>query len=418
MKTYFSASGIFILLMIFPFVCFSQFTIYDTTNSNLVSNDCSRVAVDQNLRPWIGHAAHGLSVMDSAGSFTNHNSSDSPLWGQFVSHILRDGDRMWVNEYQHNFFLHQTDLWTSVPWIPDFSVYGLYKRGNNLWIATRYAGIFKLNVATGLVNTYDMSNGLPSDYMLRITGDTLGNIYAGTGFDGALKFNGNTWTNYTMYNSPLPSNSVFCVACDAFGNVWFGTMAGMAKLSNTGTWTVYDSITTGLPGNYIRTIVPWNNKLVVATAYGGLGIMNINTETWTNFTTSNSNLPVNTVFDVAISDSGDVWIPLGSSGIAVLPKYLPGVGSFGVTTGSIDNKLLVFPNPADSKINIQYYLPSQGTYTISLISLQGKTLLTANGSDPKGTIQKTLDIQGLPSGSYIVKLVSGNTVATKMVVIY
>jgi len=146
--------------------------------------------------------------------------------------------------------------------------------------------------------------------------------------------------------------------------------------------------------------------------------MNINTETWTDFTTSNSNLPVNTVFDVAISDSGDVWIPLASSGIAVLPKYLPGVGSFGVTTGSIDNKLLVFPNPADSKINIQYYLPSQGTYTISLISLQGKTLLTANGSDPKGTIQKTLDIQGLPSGSYIVKLVSGNTVATKMVVIY
>jgi hypothetical protein len=42
----------------------------------------------------------------------------------------------------------------------------------------------------------------------------------------------------------------------------------------------------------------------------------------------------------------------------------------------------------------------------------------AKGSDPKGTIQKTLDIQGLPSGSYIVKLVSGNTVATKMVVIY
>jgi hypothetical protein len=157
---------------------------------------------------------------------------------------------------------------------------------------------------------------------------------------------------------------------------------------------------------------------VVATAYGGLGVMNINTETWTDFTTSNSNLPVNTVFDVAISDSGDVWIPLANSGVAVLPKYLPSIGTFGIARGSVDNKLLVFPNPADSKINIEYYLPSQGTYTISLISLQGTTILMAKGSDPKGTIQKTLDIQGLPSGSYIVKLVSGNTVATKMVVIY
>jgi hypothetical protein len=266
MKTHVPFIGILILFLTISFGTFSQFTIYDTANSNLVSNDCSRIAVDYNMKPWIGHANHGASVMDSSGtSFINYGNTNSPLYSQFVSFILRDDNRMWLNEFFNGFYVHEVNVWTSIPWIPDFTIYGLYKTGNYLWIATKDAGIFKYDVATSKFEVYDNFNALPTNYMLRITGDTLGNIYAGTGFYGALKFNGSVWTNYTTSNSQMPSNNVYSVACDKFGNVWFGTDHGIAKLSSGGVWTIYDSLTTGLPGNYIRTIVPFNNKLVVAT---------------------------------------------------------------------------------------------------------------------------------------------------------
>ncbi|MFH1937433.1 MAG: two-component regulator propeller domain-containing protein, partial [Bacteroidota bacterium] len=157
-----------------------------------------------------------------------------------------------------------------------------------------------MDLISGQYEHFYAGNGLPTNYIFRITGDNAGNIYAGTGYEGALKFDGNTWTVYNTWNSPLPNNDVYCVACDDFGNVWFGTYLGLAKLSANGVWSVYDSAFTGVPSNYIRTIVPYYYDLLVATANGGLGILDIQEETWTVFNTENSNIPSDRVWDIAI----------------------------------------------------------------------------------------------------------------------
>jgi len=320
---------------------------------------------------------------------------------------------MWVNEFYHGFYIHEDNLWSSIPWIQNFTIYGLYKTGNNLWIATKEAGIFKYDVATSKFVTYNDANVLPTNYMFRITGDPLGNIYAGTGFQGALKFNGSVWTNYTTSNSPLPSNNVFTVACDGLGNVWFGTDQGLARLSSLGTWTVYDSITTGLPGNYIRTLVPRNDNLIVASGYGGLGILNINTDVWTVFNTQNSNLPVNRVFDAAVSDGGDIWITLVYHGIAVLPQYLP----TGIAKGSGYYNLNISPNPSNKVVNISGTGMLNGLYRIDLLSSDGKSVLKITGDVVNGSIQKTLNVSGFISGLYILKIYQQNSIITKKLVI-
>jgi hypothetical protein len=352
--------------------------------------------------------------MDTAlTGFINYNQTNSPLYSGFVSFLYRDGTRMWIANYGYNLFLHDPDLWASISWLTDYTIYGLYREGDELWIATRYSGIFRHNLSTGTYEQYNEYNVLPSHYILRITGDGDGNIYAGTGFDGALKFDGTNWTNYTTFNSPLPSNSVYSVACDQSGNTWFGTFGGLARLSSSGTWTVYDSAQSNLPSNYIRTIVCHDSLVVVATGFGGLGILNTNTDAWTVFNTNNSNIPSNMAWDVAVSDSSDIWIVFLESGVARLADYLP-LSSCEVPQ---DRGLKIYPNPTDALVTVEYDGAKPGPYMISLSTIGGKTLLQCPGTTDNGLIRETLNIDHIVSGNYFISIIGNELRTAKQVVI-
>jgi hypothetical protein len=141
--------------------------------------------------------------------------------------------------------------------------------------------------------------------------------------------------------------------------------------------------------------------------------LNINTNTWTVFNIQNSNLPVNNVFDAAVSDSGDVWITLPDYGIAVLHHYLTG----GIANISNDIRLNIYPNPSGKIVNIDYNGTLPGAYMIDMLTVEGKVVLKTTGFSVDGSIQKTLDLSGLSSGIYILKIYGKNSVATKKLVI-
>jgi ligand-binding sensor domain-containing protein len=58
-------------------------------------------------------------------------------------------------------------------------------------------------------------------------------VWAGTWGGGLSRFDGRTWTQYTVAEG-LPGNHVFMLHIDPKGALWIGTNNGLARLKSGG----------------------------------------------------------------------------------------------------------------------------------------------------------------------------------------
>jgi len=66
------------------------------------------------------------------------------------------------------------------------------------------------------------------NYIVSLTVDKQGDVWAGTWGGGLSRFNGTSWATYTVRDG-LPGNHVFALGTDSVGRVWIGTSRGLAK---------------------------------------------------------------------------------------------------------------------------------------------------------------------------------------------
>jgi len=78
----------------------------------------------------------------------------------------------------------------------------------------------------------DSTSGIIDDYVRSIAIDGNGDVWAGCN-DGLSKFDGSSWTTYTVFNSGLPSAGINAVAIDRNGLTWTGTDNGLASISQS-----------------------------------------------------------------------------------------------------------------------------------------------------------------------------------------
>ena len=119
---------------------------------------------------------------------------------------------------------------------------------------------------------------------------------------------------------------------------------------------------------------------------------------------NNNNLSACAIQSICIylSGTGTAWIENNSSGCnsrAEVEKAC-GVG-FDENTAS-ENNFYIYPNPSSTTITIK--TPAIGS--ISILNLSGQKLVNHQTTKPKTQI----DISTLPSGVYIIRLISNNTV--------
>lgn len=98
-----------------------------------------------------------------------------------------------------------------------------------------------------------------------------------------------------------------------------------------------------------------------------------------------------------------------------------------VLTGINDNKLTLpkdyklsqnYPNPFNPSTNIRFTIPSQGLVTLRVYDLLGKEVATlVNEEKSAGTYVVRFDASRLASGVYFYRIVSGNFVSTKKLVL-
>ncbi len=230
----------------------NNWILYNSSNSGLPDNDVVSVAFENNSVVWIGLKNAGVARFDGA-VWEVYNHSNSPL---------------------------RTNNINAVSIAPD----------GTKWFATKGGGITKFYADT-LWKTYDVYNSAPR----------------GTGEPG-----GSGWWGF-------PNNNTQCIAYDMNNTIWIGIGIGTGPLAgNDGGssyfkgpvyWKTYFRIPSKNVMNIIRD---HNNILWFANAEGGLTKYN---GAWLTYTASNSNIESNRIYDIAEDDSGNLWLASYGSGL-------------------------------------------------------------------------------------------------------
>jgi ligand-binding sensor domain-containing protein len=214
-----------------------SFTVFDTSNSELIYNYRIKVAVDSANRKWFGSNCGGMSMFDNI-SWSSFRQSDSTIPDNCVNDLLVD-------------------------------------KGGLLWLA------FSSGVATYNGTSYDYEK-IP-----QVTGlglDTFGRVWAGSMGSGAYLFRNHEWHFMGPDSSGL---GIWGLTCAPDGKIWCSTDKGIF-CSNGDTWKHFDTLDTGIPIHMDPLMI---DRKANAWAVTSRGLIFYDGITWSTLTGSESGCP-------------------------------------------------------------------------------------------------------------------------------
>ncbi len=259
-----------------------SWTYISTASSALPSNTVRALARDAEGHVWAGTEA-GASRFDN-GTWTTFDTTNSSLPHNLVRAIATEpSGRVWFGTDRGLALLYGQE-WSSL------SLPAPYEDDTILCMAT-----------------------LPA----RLDADPApGPLWVGTN-EGALYYDGTSWTVYTPDNSGLTGATVLTIVPDSSGRVWFGTWGGLSLLDGT-TWTTYTSANSGLIYDTVSAVVLDAQGRVWCGTLAGISVLDHGS--WRSYTLANSALRFNTATRLAIDTRGNVWmggdLPVGPMGAA------------------------------------------------------------------------------------------------------
>ena len=177
-----------------------------------------------------------------------------------------------------------------------------------VWVGT-YGGVLRIETGTGQRRFFDRSNsGLPSNKITSIA--VLGeDVWIGT-ITGLAHYNGAEWNTFRTDNSGLLEANVEDVAIGPSGEVWVSgdTSNKVQRLAN-GQWSTY-----AIPGwnsTEVHLAAEENGALLVGTSSYGLKLLQ--DDVWTDYTTTNSDLPSNSISSIEVAPSGLIHMSSGGN---------------------------------------------------------------------------------------------------------
>ncbi len=232
-----------------------------------------------------------------------------------------------------------------------------FDASGNLWVNNSFVkNSLKKHKKNGEWESYEIDKSPPyqSSYGGLII-DSNNTKWFGSNDEGLIGYNEKRTSPLRKINenNNLPSNDVRVIAEDANKQLWIGTTAGLRILNDTGDFLTEKSLNTNsiiilddgigqelLYQQFITDIiVDGSNKKWIATAGSGLFYLSSNGQkTIYHFTTSNSPLPSDNIYDLEINDAtGDLYIATDRGLISFASK----------TSASKSNltEVFIYPNP-------------------------------------------------------------------------
>lgn len=379
-----------------------QWTVYNTENSALPSNQINAVTLQDSL-VWAGTPL-GLARFNGA-QWAVYNTVNSPLPGNYIKCLFASSTALWIGS-TGGATSYTADQWTSYSSsnsaLPSNDIRAIAEWNGALWFATPQ-GLASFNGTDWKVYTTDNS-AIPSNNILSLSaGD--GVLWVGTDGGGLGRFNGSVWTTFTSANSPLPLNTIISLAFVGNDELYIGTWdsKGLAILrTSTMAWRVLTPLANGLPDGSIRSLAAARCGYAwVGTRLGGL--TDNRSAFQTLYTNQLSGIPNNYVLSLA-PHSEDVWVGT-ENGLAFLDKI----------------KRIHIATPQsfcqDENATISFAVdgiePCSGTFTVELSDATGNfdapiPLATATAAYPF-VLPITIPATTEPGAAYRIRMVLADT---------
>jgi ligand-binding sensor domain-containing protein len=359
------------------FICnipfsFSQFTVYDMSNSPLPDNSVYALAIDAYGNKWIG-TDNGLAVFDNS-NWTIYTTSNSGLPNNSVRAIAFDTAGVaWIGTYFGGLAKFDGSNWTvyttSNSGLPsDFARCVDVDSSNNVWVGTDF-GFAKFDGSTWtLWNTTNSTFVSDNIAAIRIN-RALDIKYIGTVNGGYAEMDAsNNITHYYISNSNLIDNTTLAIALDSNGYQWlaFPADGSMAHITaNVFQW--YHTGNSNIPSNTVYDVFvdALQNKYMATLA----GLTRFNGTAWVTWDTANSNIPDNFTRRVVKEPNGTVWVGTVNG----LARMADGVG---MDEPNMPGGFSVYPNPSSGNISIVLAV-SPRDLPLRVLDVCGRAVFTA-----------------------------------------
>lgn len=373
-----------------------QFTNYNRTSTNMVSNSISQIKEGANNKLWIGTYGNGIMSYQH-GRFKDENSNQY-LRTQSIQTLFIDGKgHLWIGTRGNGLFYHDGNInqLNLHPLLENVTISAIAQAPDGaMWFGTEGNGLIKK--VDNEFQTYSAVEGMPDNKIFAIYFDNDGVMWVGNN-SGLSRFNGTTFDLVKGVNSCL-INKMFE---DQHNNLWVATNCGLyRKNSATDQWwklplegiipsdhftdafidddesiwvTTYHAglahikdskfinytIDDGLATKAISSIEEYDNdKYLIGTNSGIVNVIDNGKISEFNFKTPLPNTRIRSILE---DKSGNIWI--GTSAGMLLRKKSGKEKWYTTENGLPDNEVRIFYE--DSKNNIWFGTRSGGLVKVT-----------------------------------------------------
>ena len=155
-------------------------------------------------------------VFNGGHFWSIYSDSKGIIWAGTGKELFRFNGKNW-----NNFELPYSKNEKTVGFLTDIVTWAISEDKNgNIWFGTNGNGAFKYDGKSFI--QYTKKDGLTDNSVDNILEDNDGNIWFGTRHGGISRYNGKTFTNYTK-NDSIANNEVCALYQDTIGNIWFSS---------------------------------------------------------------------------------------------------------------------------------------------------------------------------------------------------
>ncbi|MCH7656946.1 MAG: SpoIIE family protein phosphatase [Bacteroidetes bacterium] len=332
----------------------SRFDGYNFINFNsekgLANNTIRTILEDSKGNLWFG-TDDGISFYDGY-SFRTINKDDG-LSGTLVVKIYEDKqNNIWAGTdeglnkigFVNNYDSVNIKTYSYIDGLSDNLIFDIYEdRYERLWLAFYGGGINILTFSdnAGLQVDKLFRGTIPSDIILCIEEDSEGNLWFGTGDEGAFKIEGFTSSSLGKIktfniNNGFPDNTIWDILSDNDGNIWFGTdKAGIVKYDQD-QFRNY-SIEQGFPDKQVLCLLQDSEKNIWTGTFSS-GICRLMGEHFSHYT-EEQGLTNNQIYDIDQDAKANYWLASHGGGLIKLTfqNDKPFFKSYTVDDGLPDN---------------------------------------------------------------------------------
>lgn len=291
---------------------------------------------------WIGSWEEGLYRQERNGELTNYRHdphTPSSLSSNFVRACCEDNfGNLWIGtadgldcyNRMTGLFSHHSEYEFGGNGLTHSSVWDIVRDAQGtLWVGTYFGGVNYFNPEYEIFSRYNYSaierKGLSYPVVGRMVADDEGNLWIGTEGGGLNCYHRKqqqfSWFKANGTHSSLSHNNVKSLFYDSSRHtLWIGThLGGLNRLDlKTGRFQWYrmkpgDPHT--LPSDIVRDIVPYEDKLVIATQKGVVLFHPDSGESQNLFSYLPEGEAILTVVALAVDHQGTLWMAVNGKGI-------------------------------------------------------------------------------------------------------